>query len=199
MKIQSLCTIANDNDWKSLENLLQSICIYNPFTPIFISATQNIVTQIMASELSDGRIQIKLNIINNSNYIDQELENIIDIALERHTNTFYINVNSFFSQDVKNIQFLTPIYKHKYFLFAERNKTLPKTSDLVAKNKIFDNSFFVDITNAKYAIDEDINKVLVFLSLLNNSEGKYYNNYVHNIFKKAVLQNYKIITLSKNK
>jgi hypothetical protein len=194
MKIQSICTVAKTGEWKSLEGLLQSISIYNPFTPIFICTTSNIVKNIMNSELSDGRIQIKLNVVEDCKDLDNIMKDIISIALDRYNNTCYLNVNSFFCQDVKNILFESGrplIEKHKditYFAITEKNKTELSHS---MSHTISMKNCFVNINTTTYDTEQDANNVIMFRTLINNSEGKFYNNHTDDVFKNCVLKYYR--------
>lgn len=199
MWIQSLCTVADENDWTSLQCLLQSICIYNPFIPIFINTTKQVADKIMSSNLSDGRIQIKLKLSEPSQAL---ISDIIEIALERHTNTCYINVNSFFCKDIKNINmdngFSGTIIKKSnnnktiYMIVCNNIDTLSEPLDNNNDEKNALRYTYVDIDNATYDMDTDAENIMVFLSNGSNHEHKFYNNYVKAIFKKYVSMYIKI-------
>lgn len=94
--VHSLCTVADESNWDDLQLLLLSISIYNPFVPVYIYATKKIIELLNDSELSDGRIKIKLmeycddKTIN----VDELTIDIIEIALSYNANTFFISPNT---------------------------------------------------------------------------------------------------------
>ena len=192
MSICSLCTIACNNDWESLKSLLQSICIYNPFIPIFIGTTQEIMNKIFESELSDGRIQIKLK----EQYVEQpnidKIKDIIGIALERYENTCYIDVNSFFCSDIRNIHIESSSECSNISSNYETDQiaiSFQRNSDkmyIIEKNK-----YCVDVNNATYDTNIDISKIIIFKSLSKSNESKFHNNYVNALFREYVFKYYK--------
>lgn len=90
--MQSICTVANETDWTDLQLLLNSISTHSSNIIIFICATPKLIELLVESELSDGRIQIK--IVESEGNDDKN--NIIDVALSFHTNTLYVSPNTIF-------------------------------------------------------------------------------------------------------
>ena len=200
MSIHSLCTVVADSDWESLEKLLQSICVYNPFIPIFVNVTQKIKENIFSSELSDGRIQIKLN---QSSEIEcsttikkhSKIKEIISLALETYENTCYIDVNSFFCSDIKNIHFDEDQKSEKtYNHYANDHVYLSfQCNSLETQKKIQKIQYisYVDLDNATYDQGKDLENIIIFKSMTGNSESKFYNNYVNVLFNDHILKYYK--------
>lgn len=152
--IYSLCTVADESDWDDLQLLLYSLSIYNPFIPIYINATERLIENLSSSELSDGRIKIKLmeyfpdSTTPRSHLVTQ----IMDVALSYNSNTFFVSPN-------------TIIIKH-LDIYKFTNKELSNVSAIVNKNgldAIILKDTFVDWLKINYLTNGDFDRSTSFL------------------------------------
>ena len=139
--ISSFCAVVNDEDWDDLNVLLKSISIYNPFIPIFLYVSEVIKSKLIASDISDGRISIKLNINCNLD-IDYHTQmcDIIEIALTHTKNTCFVKPSTVFISDIRNINI--NIHDSNTIAFIETDSI--KLPAVVNKNNI-DIMFIYDI------------------------------------------------------